>query len=161
MLEHAVDGALVLTFLDGLALVVLLLASGDGNDQLGEPALVDEQAQRDNREAGLLGLAGNAAYLLAVEQELTVAMGGVVVVGAVAVLGNIHVLGPHLAIDDNAIGIGKSYLALTDGLDLGAGEDNACGERLYDLVIKGRSPVLDVDIVGVVVILIGCHSVTE
>ena len=51
LLEHAIDGALVLALLDALALVVLLLASGNGNNQLSQSAFIDEQAQRDVREA--------------------------------------------------------------------------------------------------------------
>ncbi len=119
LLEHAIDGALVLAFLDALALVVLLLASSNGNNQLSQSAFVDEQAQWNNRIARLQIVLGNATDLLAVEQQLTVAVGRVIVIGAEAVLGNVHVLDPHLAIDDHAIGIGKTYLTLPDGLDLG------------------------------------------
>ena len=145
LLEHAVDGALVLAFLDGLALVELALASCRSNDQFSQTTLVDEETQGDNGDTGLLGVAGDAANLLAVEQQLAVAVGRVVVIGAVAVLGNIHVLDPHLTINDHAIGIGQAALALTDGLDLGTGEHNARGEGLDDLVIKRRLAVLDID----------------
>lgn len=119
LLEHAIDGALVLALLDALALVVLLLASGNGNNQLSQSAFIDEQPQRDNRIAGLQVVLGNAADLLAVEQQFTVTVGRVIIIGAKAVLGNVHVLDPHLTIDDHAIGIGKTYLTLPDGLDLG------------------------------------------
>ncbi len=156
LLEHAVDGALVFAFLDGLALVELALTAGDGDDQLCQTALVDEQTQGDDGKTRLECVLGNAANLLAVEQELAVAMCRVVVVGAKAVLGNIHVLDPHLAIDDHAIGIGQTTLALADGFDLGTRQDNARSESLDDLVIKGRLAVLDID--RIIVIVIPCHS---
>ena len=149
-LEHAVDGSLVLALLDGLALVELTLAATQGDDEFGETSLVDEEAQGDNGDTWLLGVAGNAANLLAVEQELAVAVSRVVVVGAVAVLGDVHVLDPDFAIDDHAIGIGQAALALTDGLDLGTGEDDARREGLEDLVVERRLAVLDVDCIVVV-----------
>ena len=151
MLEHAVDGALVLAFLDGLALVELALASCRSNDQFGQTTFVDEETQRDNGDTRLLGVAGDATYFLAVEQQLAVAMCGVVVVGTVTVLGNIHVLDPNLTIDDHAIGIGQAALALTDGLDFGAREHNARSERLDNLIVERCLAVLDVDCIVIIV----------
>ena len=68
VLEHAVDGALILTFLDTLALIELLLATANGDNHLGQAALVDKQAQRNNRESWLHGVLGDMTNLLAVEQ---------------------------------------------------------------------------------------------
>ena len=154
MLEHAVDGALVLALLDGLALVVLTLASCGCDDQLGKATLVDEEAQGDDGDTGLLGVAGDAAYFLAVEQQLAVTMGSVVVIGTVTVLGNVHVLDPNLTIDDHTIGIGQAALALTDGLDFGAREHNARSERLDNLIVERRLAVFDIDCI---VIVVSCH----
>ena len=151
MLEHAVDGALVLAFLDRLTLVVLALASGNGDNQFGQATLVNEQAQGNDGKTGLHGFLGNTADFLAVEQQFAVAVGGVVVIGTVTVLGNIHILDPNLAIDDHAIGIGQAALALTDGLDFGAREHNARSERLDNLIVERRLAVLDVDCIMVVV----------
>ena len=150
--EHAVNTTLVFSLLYGLALVVLTLASCSGNDQFGQAALIDEQAQGHDGNTWLLGVAGDAAYFLAVEQQLTVAMGRVVVIGAVRILGNVHVLNPDLATDDHAIGIGQTALALANGLNLGTGEHDTCSEGLDYLVIKGRLAVLDVDCIGVIVV---------
>ena len=155
MLKHAVDGALVLALLDGLALVVLALASGYGYDELCQASLVDEKTQRHDGDTGLQAVLGNAANLLAVEQKLAVAMSRVVVVGAETVFSNIHVLDPHLVVDDHAIGISQSTLALTDGLDLGARQDDARREGFDDLIIEGRLAVLDID--GIVIV-VACHS---
>ena len=156
LLEHAVDGALVFAFLDGLALVELALTAGRGNDELGQAALVDKEAQRDDGDTGLLGVAGDAANLLAVEQQLAIAVSRVVVVGAVGVFGDVHVLDPYLTIDNHAIGVGQAALALTDGLDFGTREDNTCCKGLDDLVIEGSLAVLDVDCI--LVIVVSSHS---
>ena len=141
----AIDSALVLALLDALALIKLALTSGDGDNEFGQAPLVDEQSQRDDRETWLRSLASDAAYLLAVQQELAIAMSCVIVVGAETVLGNIHVLDPHLATRDHAIGIGEPALALTNRLDLGTGKDNARREGLNDLIIERGLAVLDVD----------------
>ena len=158
LLEHAVDGAAVLAFLDGLSLVVLLFTAGDSDDEFGKPTLVDEQTQGNYRDAWLLHVLGDAAYFLAVEQELTVTVGGVVVVGAETVLSNIHVLDPHLIVDHHAIGIGQAALALTDGLNLSASQNDTRSEGLDNLVVESSLAVLDVD--GVVIV-IPCHGIVK
>jgi len=155
MLEHAIDGTLVLALLDGLTLVELTLASSQGDDKLGKTTLIDEQAQGHNGNTRLLGVAGNAAYFLAVQEQLAVTVGAVVIVGAVAVLGDIHALDPDFTVDDHAIGIGQATLALTDGLDLGTGEHDARGKGLDNLVVERRLAVLDIDRI---VVVVGCHS---
>jgi len=157
LLEHAVDCALVLAFLDTLALVKLLLTPRYGDYQFSKAAIVDEQTQGHNRETRLQVILSDATYFLAVEQQLAVTMGGVVIVGTVTVLGNIHVFNPHLAVDDHAIGIGQSALALTDGLDLGPGQDDTRSERLDNLIVKRRTAVLDIDVITINFI-IACHS---
>ena len=151
MLEHAVDAALVLAFLDSLALVVLAFTAGSGDDQLGQASLVDEQAQGHDGDTGLLGVTGNASDFLTVEQQFAVTVCRVVVVRTVTVLCDIHVLDPNLAVDDHAIGVGQAALALTDGLDLGTREHNARSEGLDNLVIERRLAVLDIDRTVVVV----------
>lgn len=155
MLEHAVDGATVLAFLDGLALVVLAFASGCGDDQLGQSTLVDEEAQRHDGNSRLHAVSGDATDFLAVEQQFAVTVGRVVVVGAEAVFGDVHVLDPDLAVDDHAIGVGQATLALTDGLDLGTREDDTRREGLDDLIVERRLAVLDID--GIVVVVVACH----
>jgi len=157
VLEHAIDSTLVLALLDGLALIELALASSQGDNQLGKASLVDEEAQRHNGNTWLLGVAGNAANFLAVQQQLAIAMSRVVIVGSITVLGDIHVLDPNLTIDHHAIGIGQAALALTNGLNLGTSEDNARGKGLDDLVVERRLAVLDID--GVItLIIVSCHS---
>ena len=157
VLEHAVDAALVLTLLDGLALVVLALASRRGDDQFGKASLVDEQAQGHDGDTRLLSVTGDAADFLAVQQQFAVTVGRVVVVGAVAIFGDVHVLDPDFAVDDHTIGIGQAALALTDGFDFGTRQHDTRSERLDNLIVERRLAVLDID--GIVtLIVISSHS---
>lgn len=155
MLEHAIDGALVLAFLDGLTFVVLSFTTTQSDNDLGESPLIDKQAQWHNGNTRLLGVAGDATDLLAVKEQLAVAMGGMVVIGSVTVFSNVHVLDPDLTIDNHAIGIGQAAFALTDGLDFGTSEHDTSGERLDNLVVERRLTVLDIDSI---VVIASCHK---
>lgn len=155
MLEHAIDGALVLAFLDGLTFVVLSFTTTQSDNDLGESPLIDKQAQWHNGNTRLLGVTGDATDLLAVKEQLAVAVGGMVVIGPVTVFSNVHVLDPDLTIDDHAIGIGQAAFALTDGLDFGTSEHDTSGERLDNLVVERRLTVLDIDSI---VVIASCHK---
>ena len=151
LLEHAIDGALVLALLDGLTFVILPFTTTQSDNELGESPLIDKEAQGHDGYTRLLGVAGDATDLLAVKKQLAVAVSGMVVIGPVAVLSNVHVLDPDLTIDDHAIGIGQAAFALTDGLDFGAREHNARSERLDNLIVERRLAVLDVDCIVIIV----------
>ena len=68
LLELAVNLALVLLLLQALTLVILLLAPGNVQIKLSQPALIYEEQGGDDAETGILDLLLNLAYLLAVEQ---------------------------------------------------------------------------------------------
>ena len=155
MLEHAIDGALVLTLLDGLALVILPFTTTQSDNELGESPLIDKEAQGNDGNTRLLGVACDTTDLLAVKKQLAVAVSGMVVIGPVAVFSNVHVLDPDLTIDDHAIGIGQAAFALTDGLDFGTSEHDTSGERLDNLVVERRLTVLDIDSI---VVIASCHK---
>lgn len=155
MLEHAIDGALVLAFLDGLTFVVLSFTTTQSDNDLGESPLINKQAQWHNGNTRLLGVTGDATDLLAVKEQLAVAVGGMVIIGPVTVFGNVHVLDPDLTIDNHAIGIGQAAFALTDGLDFGTCEHDTSGERLDNLVVERRLTVLDIDSI---VVIASCHK---
>jgi AcrR family transcriptional regulator len=103
---------------DALALVKLFLTTGNGNNQLGQTTLVDEQSQRHNRETWLLSFPGNAANLLAVQQEFAVAFGGVVKPRAKAVFGDVHLAHEEFVAYENAVGVGQVGPTFADRLDL-------------------------------------------
>ena len=144
LLELAVDATAVFLLFKSLTLVVLLLASGNVDVELGTTILVNEKEDWHDAEAGGLDRRLHLAYLLAVEQELAVATLHVVVVGALLVLGNIHVLYPYFATDDVAIGINEARFSLADALYLRTSQDNACGIFVQEQVVKLCPLVLDV-----------------
>ncbi len=145
VLELAVYVAAVLFLLEGLALVVVVLASCQMYVEFRAPVLVDEEQRGHYGEAGTLGGLLQAVDLAAVEEQLAVAARSVVVVGAVEILRDVHVLNPHLAADDDAVGVHEAGLAQTDALDLRAGKDEACGVFVHQVVVELRFAVLDVD----------------
>ena len=154
VLELSVDGAAVFFFLERLALVVAVFASGQVDVELGPSVLVDEEQGGDDGESGILERLLQAVNLAAVEQQLAVAAGGVVVVGAVEVLGDVHVLHPNLAAKDGAVGVHEAGLAQADALDFRARQHHSCRVFLHQEVLELRFTVLNID--GF--LLFFCHS---
>jgi len=74
-LERGPDLPVRVPFLDRLALLVFALAAGEGDLQLDLAPVADEHARRDDGQPALLGLAGQALDLAAVEEELAVPEG--------------------------------------------------------------------------------------
>lgn len=144
-LEEAVKFAAVVALADAGTLVVFVFTTAESNVKFSTTVGIDKQAQRYDGEAWRLAVLLQIAYLAAVEQQFAVATGGVVVVAAEIVGGNIHILHPHLAIVDEAECVDEGGLACTDALDLCAGEDNARGEAVDDMVFVLRTLVLNVD----------------
>ena len=66
-MHNAGEVAFALAVFDGLAFVKLLLATGYADDELGQAAIVDEQAQGHDGIAHLLAVFLQLDYLLAVE----------------------------------------------------------------------------------------------
>src|SRR5512137_198448 len=73
VLERGPDLPVRIPLLDGLALLVLAFAAGQGELDLDLAPVADEDARRDESEAALLRLAGQALDLAPVEQELALA----------------------------------------------------------------------------------------
>src|SRR5690625_3076962 len=125
---------LVLLLAQGVPLVVLLLAAGEGDEDLGTPP--DEvQLQRDDRVTLLPALAGELVDLGPVEEELALAAHRVVRPGALAVLGDVDALQPRLAAVDLHPPVDEGRTAHAQRLDLGAGEDDARLVGLVDVVV--------------------------
>ena len=80
MLHGSVHFTAVLFLLQGLALVILLLASAESNVNLGAALVVDEYEGRDYGETGRLGVLRQPVYFAFVEKQLAVALRLVVVV---------------------------------------------------------------------------------
>src|SRR5262249_6597615 len=115
----AADVALGLCFLLVLALVVLLLATGHAQLDLG-PAVLEVQPQRYQCEAALRGLAGELGDLALVQEELARPLGLVVELVAHRVFGDVAADQPHLAGVDLGVGVFQAGRPLAEAFDLGA-----------------------------------------
>src|SRR5439155_2039632 len=115
------DFALGLGFLLVLALVVGLLALGDGELDLG-PALLEVEPQGHEREAALRRFGGELGDLTAVQQQLARPLRLVVQPIAHRVFRDIAAEQPDLAAFDLAVGIFETCLRFAQTLHLGAGE---------------------------------------
>jgi hypothetical protein len=89
----------VLLLPQGLALVVLLLASRESDLGL-RPAVLEVQGQGHDGVTRLLGLRLQLVDLLAVQQELALAARGVVRPAALVILRDVGVVQPRLALVD-------------------------------------------------------------
>src|SRR5436305_2047087 len=89
--------ALGLALADGLALVVDVLAAGQGDLDLGVGAL-EVHARRDDGQAAFADPAGETIDLPAMQQELTRAVGLVVLAGGGLIRRDVEVVQPQLAL---------------------------------------------------------------
>jgi hypothetical protein len=117
---------------DVAASVVGLLAPGEPQLELG-PAFAGEiEAQRDDRQALRLRLAEQLVDLGAVQEQLPLALGLVVVPVGLLERSDVGADQPGLVALDARVGIRQVDLAGADGLDLGAGQDDTGLERVLD-----------------------------
>ena len=135
---YSVHFALVVTLLDALALVILVLTARKTYHQFRKPPFVYKKACGDDCESGILDRLPELAQLLAFKQQFPVATCSVVIVGTIEIFRHIHVFHPQLIADEYTIGIYKTGLAQTDGLDFSTCEHNT--RRIcvgYDIVKRG------------------------
>ena len=133
----------VVGFAERLTLVVGVFALTERDFHFGETFVVDEELQRDDGFAGVLGGFGEFAYLAFVEQQFAVAFGGMVGIGTETVLGDMHLLDEDLPILYRTITIHQRGFAFTNGLDLRSVEDNAGCVAIEDDILKLRLLVQD------------------
>src|SRR4051812_15476201 len=135
----------VLLLAKGLALVVLLLASCEGDLGLG-PAVPEVQGEGHDRVTRLLGLGLQLVDLLAVQQQLALAARGVIGPTALVILRDVSVVQPRLAPVDLDEAVGQRGAALAQRLDLGAHEDQPGLEGVDDRVVVPGLLVLGDDL---------------
>src|SRR5690606_22691691 len=140
--------ALVLLLAQGLPLVELLLASHQRDLDLGPP-LEEVQLERHDRAALLPGLAAELDDLVLVQQELALAARAVIRPRTLRVLGDVHVVQPGLTAGDLDPSLDEGGPAHAQRLDLGAGEREACLERVVDVVVVPGAPVAGDHLAGV------------
>src|SRR2546423_13313293 len=103
VLESALDLPVGVAPRDVAPLVAHLLPAGDGELDLRAAAL-EVELRRDEREAALAHLAGQRLDLLAVKEELAVAVGIVVREVALVVRRDVRADEPHLAVAEVGVG---------------------------------------------------------
>jgi len=112
--------------------VVGLLAPGEPQLQLGMAALVDVEAERDERQPLGLRLDRQHVDLVAVEEELAGPLRLVVEAIAAGPLGDMSADQPRLAALDPGVRLGQADSAGPDRLDLGPAQDEADLQRVLD-----------------------------
>ena len=125
-----------------LPLVVGLLASGQGDGQLGVAALVDGEPCGHNGHPLCLHGAVQLLQLAGRQQKLTVALGRVVVVCPVHILGNVQIANPQLAVDKEAVRIHQACVSLAYRLDLRSHQHDTRRVILQQFVLKGSLTIL-------------------
>ena len=130
------DFAFVVRFAEGLAFVVGMLTLAEGYLHLREPAFVDEEFERDDGLAGILGGFLEFAYLASLQQQFAVAFRLMISVRAKAVLGYVHLLDVNFAMLHGAVRIDQRSFTLADGFDLRTEQLNTGGETVKNDVLK-------------------------
>ena len=141
-LKHAVHFSLVVFLLERLALVVLLLTLGKGNDEFGQALLIDEESGGDDGEAWVLLLVLQVAQFFLAQQELAFTACRMVIVRTVEILRYVHVLHLQLSVNEIAVGVHEAGFAEADRLDFRSRKHNACGIGIYELIVERRLLVL-------------------
>lgn len=126
---------------DGSALVVLTLAAGQTELELGVAAL-EVEPECDDGEAALGRAPQQPADLAAMQEELSRAARVEVVAAGGVVGADVHVVDPGLVALDGDVGVSKVHPVGANRLDLGAGEDDAGVEGLEDVVVVARTAVV-------------------
>ena len=128
----------VIGFTQRLPFVVGVLSLTEGYLHLRQALLVDEQFERDDGFAGVLGRFRQFAYLPFSEQQLAVPLGLMVSIRPEAVLGDMHLLDVQFPVFNSAVGVHERGFAFTNGLDLRAIEDDTRRVAVEDDVLKLR-----------------------
>src|SRR5215218_3151336 len=126
---------------DRLALVVGALAPGQAQLDLDQLVL-EVDAQRDQGQAALVDPGRQLLDLLAVEQQLARPGRLVALVAGMGVGRDLHVQDDVAAVD-HGVGVLERRLALAQGLDLAAAQDDPGLEGLEDLVVVAGTAVGD------------------
>src|SRR5262245_49325221 len=124
--------ALRLPALDGLALVVRLLAPRQAHGDL-DPAVLEVHPHGDERHAALDRLPYELPEFLPVQEQLAPPLRIVIAVTAVAVRVDVDVVDPHFAALDAREAVAEVCAAFADRLDLRAQQRHARLERLEEV----------------------------
>ena len=140
-LHGALHVALGGAFCHVLALVVELFALAETDLHL-DAAVLEIQADGDQRIAGLLDDAVETSDLLFVHEQLAHAHRVAVEDVALLIGRDVHAVDKDFALVDRAPAVLEVDPALTDGFDLGAEQLDACLVALFDKIVVPRLFVL-------------------
>src|SRR5205814_7685601 len=132
--------ATLVAFAERGALVVQLLAAPQAELDLGA-AVLKVEPERNERQPALSDLAGQPANLLAVQQQLAVAVRLVVGIGAVAVGIDVAADQPTLTVADGRVRVLEGHAPVAQRLDLRPAQHEPGLDRLEDLVLVPRPAV--------------------
>jgi hypothetical protein len=138
--EGSLHLALVVSQGYRFAFIVLLFAPGEPQLYL-RYSFFKVQFQGHQREPFSLHLAAEVYYLPLVQQQLARPGRLVVVSVAARIRGDMGVQQPELTVSGTGVGVFKVDPAATDGLYLGAGEDQPRLHALQDMVVVIRLAV--------------------
>jgi len=127
--------------LHGLALVVLFAAPADPQQDLGSASL-EVDPKRNQGQSLLVGLAGEAADLAAMQEQLSRPARIMVEAVGLDVLGDVAADQPDLAVLHPAVGLLKRDLARTQALHLAADQADAALQRVEHREIVSRLAIL-------------------
>src|SRR5262249_8830278 len=133
--------ALRLAFRDVATLVPKLLPARERELDL-RATVTKVELRRDEREPALADLAGQRVQLLAVEHELAVSVGIVVLPVPLLVHRDVRSDEPGLPVSHLRIGLLQRRSALAEGLHLRAGEDEPGLHAVEQLVLVPRAAVV-------------------
>ena len=98
--------------------------------------IVEKDQQRHDGVASLLRRTLQFPYLAFCQQQLAVALLLMIVIRPVEIRRHRHAAHPHLAVDNQTVGVHQTGLTRTDALNLGTRQDNACRQRLNKEVFE-------------------------
>ena len=135
--------ALDVLFADGGALVVFLLAFGEGDVEFGVAVFAYESTHGDDGEAFGFDLLGEVAQFALGQEEFTVAHRVVAAPGRPEVRGDVHPADVEFTVCEVAVGILERRLPGAERLDLRSDKHDPGVVLLEKLVVERRAPVAD------------------
>lgn len=139
-LDLPLDAPLRFPLLNGLSLVIKLLASGKGDLNFGAVVL-QVHSQRYDGEALFLDGALQPRNLASVQQKLAIASRVSIRSAAEGVGGDVDIDQPGLAITNRDIAVTKVHASFPQRLDLRAREDDTSFVRVVQVVVMASFAV--------------------
>lgn len=132
----------MLTGFHCLPLVRQSPATGQGDRDFRDPAIVEVQSQWNEGQPLLLHMLPNPPQLGPVNQQLPPAKGVVILAVSVAVGGDMALQEPEFVALDTGVGLVDGHGPFSDALDLRSAKGDAAFDSLEDFVTMGGLAIL-------------------